>query len=242
MNKKVGRRPKEYPEDEIRKIILRFTKENGISTEIPKRTLSEFTKKLFKEGQLPWLDKEISDNYWVRSERKGFQIIEEYNNTVHRILTHEEDNESKIPNIKNVLKNNCKDTEKLSQYLILFEKKLRLSIEKNNKFNKEIIQLKEKLVSQSQYIESLEKRIYIQEETIYRMFERGAISNPKIRGLNELGAESEEIIKIAMGNMFNLSADEFLRIASKENINLENRQNKKSKPYKKSLLDDFRTL
>ncbi|MED1057892.1 hypothetical protein [Bacillus mycoides] len=242
MNKKVGRRTKEYPEDEIRKIILRFTKENGISTEIPKRTLSEYTKKLFKEGKLPWLDKEISDNYWVRSERKGFQIIEEYNNTVHRILTHEKDNEFKIPNIKNVLKNNCKDTEKLSQYLILFEKKLRLSIEKNNKFNEEIIQLKEKLVSQSQYIESLEKRIYMQEETIYRMFERGAISNPKIRGLNELGAESEEIIKIAMENMFNLSADEFLRIASKENINLENRQNKKLKPYKKSLLDDFRTL
>lgn len=242
MNKKVGRRPKEYPEDEIRKIILRFTKENGISTEIPKRTLSEYTKKLFKEGKLPWLDKEISDNYWVRSERKGFQIIEEYNNTVHRILTNEKDNEYKIPNIKNVLKNNCKDTEKLSQYLILFEKKLRLSIEKNNKFNKEIIQLKEKLVSQSQYIESLEKRIYMQEETIYRMFERGAISNPKIRGLNELGAESEEIIKIAMENMFNLSADEFLRIASKENINLENRQNKKLKPYKRSLLDDFSTL
>ncbi|HDR7990822.1 hypothetical protein AT261_00550 [Bacillus cereus] len=242
MNKKVGRRTKEYPEDEIRKIILRFTKENGISTEIPKRTLSEYTKKLFKEGELPWLDKEISDNYWVRSERKGFQIIEEYNNTVHGILKHEKDNEFKIPNIKNVLKNNCKDTEKLSQYLILFEKKLRLSIEKNNKFNEEIIQLKEKLVSQSQYIESLEKRIYMQEETIYRMFERGAISNPKIRGLNELGAESEEIIKIAMENMFNLSADEFLRIASKENINLENRQNKKLKPYKKSLLDDFRTL
>ncbi|MGG5787504.1 hypothetical protein ACQ3VH_10455 [Bacillus pretiosus] len=242
MNKKVGRRTKEYPEDEIRKIILRFTKENGISTEIPKRTLSEYTKKLFKEGKLPWLDKEISDNYWVRSERKGFQIIEEYNNTVHGILKHEKDNEFKIPNIKNVLKNNCKDTEKLSQYLILFEKKLRLSIEKNNKFNEEIIQLKEKLVSQSQYIESLEKRIYMQEETIYRMFERGAISNPKIRGLNELGAESEEIIKIAMENMFNLSADEFLRIASKENINLENRQNKKLKPYKKSLLDDFRTL
>ncbi|MED1286399.1 hypothetical protein [Bacillus mycoides] len=242
MNKKVGRRPKEYPEDEIRKIILRFTKENGISTEIPKRTLSEYTKKLFKEGKLPWLDKEISDNYWVRSERKGFQIIEEYNNTVHRILTHEKDNEYKIPNIKNVIKNNCKDTEKLSQYLILFEKKLRLSIEKNNKFNKEIIQLKEKLVSQSQYIESLEKRIYMQEETIYRMFERGAISNPKIRGLNELGAESEEIIKIAMENMFNLSADEFLRIELKENNSVKTIKAKNLESQRKSLLDDFENL
>ncbi|PDY83699.1 hypothetical protein [Bacillus toyonensis] len=242
MNKKVGRRTKEYPEDEIRKIILRFTKENGISTEIPKRTLSEYTKKLFKEGKLPWLDKEISDNYWVRSERKGFQIIEEYNNTVHRILTHEKDNEFKIPNIKNVLKNNCKDTEKLSQYLILFEKKLRLSIEKNNKFNKEIIQLKEKLVSQSQYIESLEKRIYMQEETIYRMFERGAISNPKIRGLNELGAESEEIIKIAMENMFNLSADEFLRIELKENNSVKTIKAKNLESQRKSLFDDFENL
>ncbi|RAS99400.1 hypothetical protein A6E25_19430 [Bacillus cereus] len=242
MNKKVGRRPKEYPEDEIRKIILRFTKENGISTEIPKRTLSEYTKKLFKEGKLPWLDKEISDNYWVRSERKGFQIIEEYNNTVHRILTNEKDNEYKIPNIKNLLKNNCKDTEKLSQYLILFEKKLRLCIEKNNKFNKEIIQLKEKLVSQSQYIESLEKRIYMQEETIYRMFERGAISNPKIRGLNELGAESEEIIKIAMENMFNLSADEFLRIELKENNSVKTIKAKNLESQRKSLLDDFENL
>ena len=242
MNKKVGRKPKEYPEDEIRKIILRFTKENGINTEVPKRTLSEYAKKLFKAGQLPWLDKEISDNYWVRSERKGFQIIEEYNNTVLGTLAQEKCNEMKLTNIINLIKKNCNDTEKLSRYLLLFEKQLKQNIERNNKFNEEIVQLKEKLVNQSRYIESLEKRSHIQEETIYRMFERGAISNPRIRGLNEFGAESEEIIKIAMENMFNLSADEFLRVKLKENNSVKTIKAKNLESQRKSLLDDFRNL
>ncbi|PFN52545.1 hypothetical protein COJ73_10945 [Bacillus cereus] len=242
MNKKVGRKSKEYPEDEIRKLILRFTKDNGINSEIPKRTLSNYVKELFKAGQLPWLDKEISDNYWVRSERKGFQIIEEYNNTVHRTLAKEECSGMKIPNITNIVKRNCKDTEKLSQYLLFFEKQLKLSIERNDKFNKENAQLKEKIENQSKYIKSLEKRIHIQEETIYRMFERGAISNAKIRGLNELGAESEEIIKIAMENMFNLSVDEFLRIELKGNTGLKTIKDKNLETQRKSILDDLKNL
>ena len=93
------------------------------------------------------------------------------------------------------------------------------------------------LANQSSYIKCLEKSIYIQEETNYRMLERGAISNYKIRELNELVVESKEIIKIAMENMSNFSTDEFLRIERKENISVKTIKGKNLGPKKKYLFD-----
>lgn len=47
---KVGRKKKEYPEDEIRKIILSFVKQKGIKSEVPKIALSKYAKILYMEG------------------------------------------------------------------------------------------------------------------------------------------------------------------------------------------------
>ncbi|HHT7180635.1 TPA: hypothetical protein ACTZ5A_005342, partial [Bacillus cereus] len=121
---KVGRRKKEYPEDKIKDIILSFVEAQGGRSEIPKRTLSQYAKKLFKEGNIPWLDEEISDNYWVRTERRGFQLIEEYNTIVHKTLSQSNCNKVQLPKIEEIIKKHCKDTKQLQKELFPYEKEL----------------------------------------------------------------------------------------------------------------------
>ncbi|HDR7709678.1 hypothetical protein [Bacillus paranthracis] len=236
---KVGRRKKEYPEDKIKGIILSFVEDKGIRSEIPKRTLSEYAKKLFREGSIPWLDEEISDNYWVRSERRGFQLIEEYNAIVPKTLAQNNYNTVQLPKIDEIILKHCKDPKQLQKKLFPYEKELTLSQNKNNELQDELNQLKERLNEQNICIADLEKKVKLQQEIIFMLFNHGAVSNPKIRNLMEMGEEMDSIVKDAFQNIFNLKADQFLSISSDDDRNIVN-INKRQ--LKHSLLDDFKNL
>ncbi|PHC37620.1 hypothetical protein COF09_26375 [Bacillus toyonensis] len=236
---KVGRRKKEYPEDKIKGIILSFVEDKGIRSEIPKRTLSEYAKKLFREGNIPWLDEEISDNYWVRTERRGFQLIEEYNAIVPKTLAQNSCNTVQLPKIEEIIKEHCKDLKQLQKNLFPYEKELTLSQDKNNALQDEIKQLKERLNERNICIAALEGKIKLQQETIFKLFNHGAISNPKIRNLMETGEEMDSIVKDAFQNIFNLKADQFLSMDFDKTRNIVNINEQHSK---RSLLDDFKKL
>ncbi|MFV1006182.1 hypothetical protein [Bacillus cereus] len=236
---KVGRRKKEYPEDKIKGIILSFVEDKGIRSEIPKRTLSEYAKKLFREGSIPWLDEEISDNYWVRTERRGFQLIEEYNTIVPKTLSQKSCNTVQLPKIEEIIKEHCKDLKQLQKNLFPYEKELILSQDKNNALQDEINQLKERLNERNICIAALERKIKLQQETIFKLFNHGAVSNPKIRNLMEMGEEMDSIVKEAFQNIFNLKADQFFSMDFDGNRNVVNIDGKQSK---RSLLDDFKKL
>ncbi|AEW55266.1 hypothetical protein BCH308197_2181 [Bacillus cereus H3081.97] len=236
---KVGRRKKEYPEDKIKGIILSFVEDKGIRSEIPKRTLSEYAKKLFREGSIPWLDEEISDNYWVRTERRGFQLIEEYNAIVPKTLSQNSCNTVQLPKIEEIIKEHCKDLKQLQKNLFPYEKELTLSQDKNNALQDEINQLKERLNERNICIAALERKIKLQQETIFKLFNHGAVSNPKIRNLMEMGEEMDAIVKDAFQNIFNLKADQFLSMDFDSNRNVVNIDGQQPK---RSLLDDFKNL
>ncbi|ARZ62341.1 hypothetical protein [Bacillus thuringiensis] len=236
---KVGRRKKEYPEDKIKGIILSFVEDKGIRSEIPKRTLSEYAKKLFREGSIPWLDEEISDNYWVRTERRGFQLIEEYNAIVPKTLAQNGCNTVQLPKIEEIIKEHCKDLKQLQKNLFPYEKELTLSQDKNNALQDEINQLKERLNERNICIAALERKIKLQQETIFKLFNHGAVSNPKIRNLMEMGEEMDAIVKDAFQNIFNLKADQFLSMDFDSNRNVVNIDGQQPK---RSLLDDFKNL
>lgn len=234
---KVGRRKKEYPEDKIKDIILSFVDAQGGRSEIPKRTLSQYAKELFQEGNIPWLDEEISDNYWVRTERRGFQLIEEYNNIVHKTLSQSNCNNVQLPKIEEIIKKHCKDRKQLQKELFPYEKELNLVQEKNRVLQEEIDCLKEKLNEKKICITDLENKIKLQQETIFKMFNYGSASNPKIRNLMDLGKDEESIVQDALKNMFNLKADKFLNVdelGKKMDINRTEST--------LSLLDDFKKL
>ncbi|MBY7101158.1 hypothetical protein [Bacillus sp. 6YEL31] len=234
---KVGRRKKEYPEDKIKDIILSFVEAQGGRSEIPKRTLSQYAKKLFKEGNIPWLDEEISDNYWVRTERRGFQLIEEYNTIVHKTLSQSNCNKVQLPKIEEIIKKHCKDTKQLQKELFPYEKELNLIQEKNSVLHEEIDFLKEELNEKRKYISDLESKIKLQQETIFKMFNYGSASSPKIRNLMDLGKAEESIVQDALKNMFNLNADKFLNIDE-----LGKKMDIKKNESNLSLLDDFKKL
>ncbi|HGH7176035.1 TPA: hypothetical protein ACJMKJ_003606 [Bacillus wiedmannii] len=234
---KVGRRKKEYPEDKIKDIILSFVEAQGGRSEIPKRTLSQYAKKLFKEGNIPWLDEEISDNYWVRTERRGFQLIEEYNTIVHKTLSQSNCNRVQLPKIEEIIKKHCKDTKQLQKELFPYEKELNLIQEKNSVLHEEIDFLKEELNEKRKYISDLESKIKLQQETIFKMFNYGSASSPKIRNLMDLGKAEESIVQDALKNMFNLNADKFLNIDE-----LGKKMDIKKIESNLSLLDDFKKL
>ncbi|MCE9757065.1 MULTISPECIES: hypothetical protein [Bacillus] len=234
---KVGRRKKEYPEDKIKDIILSFVEAQGGRSEIPKRTLSQYAKKLFKEGNIPWLDEEISDNYWVRTERRGFQLIEEYNTIVHKTLSQSNCNKVQLPKIEEIIKKHCKDTKQLQKELFPYEKELNLIQEKNSVLHEEIDFLKEELNEKRKYISDLESKIKLQQETIFKMFNYGSASSPKIRNLMDLGKAEESIVQDALKNMFNLNADKFLNIDE-----LGKKMDIKKIESNLSLLDDFKKL
>ncbi|HDR4894650.1 TPA: hypothetical protein QCR41_002798 [Bacillus cereus] len=234
---KVGRRKKEYPEDKIKDIILSFVEAQGGRSEIPKRTLSQYAKKLFKEGNIPWLDEEISDNYWVRTERRGFQLIEEYNTIVHKTLSQSNCNKVQLPKIEEIIKKHCKDTKQMQKELFPYEKELNLVQEKNSVLHEEIDFLKEELNEKRKYISDLESKIKLQQETIFKMFNYGSASSPKIRNLMDLGKDEESIIQDALKNMFNLNADKFLNIDE-----LGKKMDVKKIESNLSLFDDFKKL
>lgn len=236
---KVGRRKKEYPEDKIKGIILSFVEDKGIRSEIPKRTLSEYAKKLFREGSIPWLDEEISDNYWVRSERRGFQLIEEYNAIVPKTLAQNNYNTVQLPKIDEIILKHCKDPKQLQKKLFPYEKELTLSQNKNNELQDELNQLKERLNEQNICIADFEKKVKLQQEIIFMLFNHGAVSNPKIRNLMEMGEEMDSIVKDAFQNIFNLKADQFLSVSLENTHNIVSINEQKSK---RSLLDDFKKL
>ncbi|MBT2579800.1 hypothetical protein J7E43_20855 [Bacillus sp. ISL-8] len=236
---KVGRRKKEYPENKIKEIILRFVEEKGVRAEIPKRTLSEYAKKLFREGNIPWLDEEISDNYWIRSERRGFQLIEEYNAIVPNTLAQNNYNTVQLPKIDEIILKHCKDPKQLQKKLFPYEKELTLSQNKNNELQDELNQLKERLNEQNICIATLERKIKLQQGIIFMLFNHGAVSNPKIRNLMEMGEEMDSIVKDAFQNIFNLKADQFLSISSDDDRNIVNINERQ---LKHSLLDDFKNL
>lgn len=240
---KAGRKKKEYPEDEIRKIILSFVKRKGIKSEVPKRALSNYAKILFREGNLPWLSEEISDNYWVRTERRGFQLIEEYNTVVHKTLARNNHTQVQLPRIEEIVKQHGNDSKQLLKNLLPYQRELKISQKNNSVLQEELSELKEQLNKKSLLVSTLEKRIKLQQEAIYQMFVYGAVTNPKLRNLMEMGNEADSIVKDALQNMFNLRADEFLN-PDKPAVNAECEKivELDKHQFKGSLLEDFRNL
>lgn len=240
---KVGRKKKEYPEDEIKKIILSFVKNKGIKSEIPKRSLSKYAKSLFREGNLPWLNEEISDNYWIRTERRGFQLIEEYNTVVHKTLARNNHIQVQLPRIEEIVKKHDKDSKQLLKNLLPYQRELKISQKNNSVLQEELSELKEQLNKKSLLVSTLEKRIKLQQEAIYQMFVYGAVTNPKLRNLMEMGNEADSIVKDALQNMFNLRADEFLN-PDKPAVNAECEKivELDKHQFKGSLLEDFQNL
>ncbi|EJQ61848.1 hypothetical protein [Bacillus mycoides] len=240
---KAGRKKKEYPEDEIRKIILSFARNKGIKTEVQKRVLSKYAKDLFKEGNLPWLNEEISDNYWIRAERRGFQLIEEYNTVVHKTLARNNQIQVQLPGVEDIVKQYGKDSKQLLKQLLPYQRELKISQKNNSVLQDELNDLKEELTRKNKLISTLEKRIRLQQETIYQMFIQGSATNPKLRNLMEMGNEANSVVKDALQNMFNLKADEFLNMDnSVGNSEPEKVVEINKRQLKGSLLDDFRSL
>ncbi len=240
---KVGRKKKEYPEDEIKKIILSYVKNKGIKSEIPKRTLSKYAKSLFREGNLPWLNEEISDNYWIRTERRGFQLIEEYNTVVHKTLARNKNIQVQLPRIEEIVKKHGKDSKQLLKKLLPYQRELNISQKNNSVLQGELSELKEQLTKKILLISILENKIKLQQETIYQMFIQGFITKPSLRNLMEMRTEVDSVVKDALQNMFNLKADEFLKMDSLVGNN-ESQKVVEIKEHKlrNSLLDDFRNL
>ncbi|MDA1612307.1 hypothetical protein PDK26_13855 [Bacillus cereus] len=236
---KVGRKKKEYPEDKIKEIILKFAKDKGIRSEIPKRTLSKYAKELFRKGKITWLDEEISDNYWVRTERRGFQLIEEYNTIVHKSLAQNRYNTVQLPRIEEIIKLHSNNLKRLQQELLPYEKELYIIQKEKNTLRDEMNQLKKIMNEKEIYIANLEKRIKLQQETIFKLFHYGSVKNPKLRNLMEMGEEVNSIVQDALQNIFNLNADKFLNYDMKEEGRITNMEKMQSKL---SLLDDFKKL
>lgn len=240
---KVGRKKKEYPEDEIKKIILSYVKNKGIKSEIPKRALSKYAKSLFREGNLPWLNEEISDNYWIRTERRGFQLIEEYNTVVHKTLARNKNIQVQLPRVEEIVKKHGKDSKQLLKKLLPYQRELKISQKNNSVLQEELSELKEQLTKKILLISILENKIKLQQETIYQMFIQGSITNPNLRNLMEMRTEVDSVVKDAMRNMFNLRADQFLN-QDKSVLNAEPEKVVEMDKHqiRSSLLDDFKKL
>lgn len=83
------------------------------------------------------------------------------------------------------------------------------------------------------------EKVKLQQEIIFMLFNHGAVSNPKIRNLMEMGEEMDSIVKDAFQNIFNLKADQFLSVSLENTHNIVSINEQKSK---RSLLDDFKKL
>ncbi|MDO6630081.1 hypothetical protein [Bacillus thuringiensis] len=222
---------------------MSFVKNKGIKSEIPKRVLSKYAKNLFREGNLLWLNEEISDNYWIRTERRGFQLIEEYNTVVHKTLARNSHIQVQLPRIEEIVKKYDKDSKQLLKNLLPYQSELKISQKNNSVLQEELSELKEQLNKKSLLVSTLEKRMKLQQEVIYQMFVYGSVTNPKLRNLMEMGNEADSIVKDALQNMFNLRADEFLN-PDKPAVNAEYKKivELDKHQFKGSLLEDFRNL
>ncbi|MGH0830074.1 hypothetical protein ACQVTX_17265 [Bacillus pretiosus] len=237
-NKKPGRKPKEYPESEIKKLLLEFVTHNNIKSEIPKRSLSNYAKLKFREGSLPWLKKEISDNYWVRSERRGFQIIEEYNSLVLDTLMQELSPTINLPDIKNAVLQYHNKPEKLVKILLPYQKELEIGLKQNADLKRKLDASYKKLNTKEGHIKELEKQLRASQDTILKLFVYGSIKKERVlKNLLQVDKEASPEVINALQNVFNHNADCFLNEDKSTGILEMNKV-----PVKRSLRDNFREL
>jgi hypothetical protein len=230
-----GRKEKVYPEEKIKDIILRFADEYGVNSTIPKRPLSKYAKKLFREGELEWLDQEISDNYWCRNARRGFQIIEDYNRIICSSISEEKDPDIKLPSIKITIQKYYDEPDKLLKVLIPYEIELKKSLEKEQKLKKQITELKEKYIEQKNIATMVEKQLNDARKTICKIFYYSDENINNIPNLISLGSGADKRVQKAFETMFSVDADNYLNEISSY---------KEDNPDTKvvTLLDDFRKL
>lgn len=127
--------------------------------------------------------------------------------------------------------------------LLPYQRELKISQQNYSVLQKELSELKDKLIKKNALIAILEKKIKLQQETIYQMFINGSVTNPKLRNLMKVGEEADSVVKEALQNIFNLKADEFLDLnSSVVNTKSEKIVEINKRQLKESLLDDFRSL
>jgi len=229
-----GRYEKVYPEEKIKEIIKRFAEDFTIISSIPKKPLSHYAKKLFREGKLNWLEKEISDNYWCRSERRGFQIIEEYNKIINSSVSQEQEPTIRLPAIKESVSKYNGQPEKLIKVLLTYEKEIRNFIEKERKLKAQINCLQAKSLEQKATIAEKEKMLINAQQTIFKIFYYSDDNTNNIPNLISFGTGSDKRVRKALESMFSMDAIDF--IDNKKDLETT-RQSRKI-----SLLDDFKNI
>ncbi|MFB7305532.1 hypothetical protein [Heyndrickxia sporothermodurans] len=229
-----GRHEKVYPEEKIKEIVEMFVKESFINCNIPKKPLSNYAKKLFREGKLGWLEKEISDNYWCRSERRGFQIIEEYNKIINSSVSQGQKTAVRLPAINDAVKKYIDQPEKLIRVLAPYEREITKFIEKEGELKEEINRLQSKCLEQKATIEDKVRTINLIQQIIFKLFYYSDDRTNNIQNLISIGNESDIRVQKALESMFSMDAGNYLEVGKSLGLTEKSR--------KISLLDDFRNL
>ncbi|MEC2597321.1 hypothetical protein P9Z58_31575, partial [Bacillus cereus] len=166
-----------------------------------------------------------------------------YNTVVHKTLAQNNQIQVNLPRIEDIVQQNVKDSKQLLKQLLPYQRELKISQQNYSVLQKELSELKDKLIKKNALIAILEKKIKLQQETIYQMFINGSVTNPKLRNLMKVGEEADSVVKEALQNIFNLKADEFLDLnSSVVNTKSEKIVEINKRQLKESLLDDFRSL
>ncbi|MCQ6324709.1 hypothetical protein, partial [Bacillus cereus] len=161
------------------------------------------------------------------------------NTIVHKSLAQNRYNTVQLPRIEEIIKLHSNNLKRLQQELLPYEKELYIIQKEKNTLRDEMNQLKKIMNEKEIYIANLEKRIKLQQETIFKLFHYGSVKNPKLRNLMEMGEEVNSIVQDALQNIFNLNADKFLNYDMNEQGRMTNMEKVQSKL---SLLDDFKKL
>lgn len=88
-----GRKPKIYPNEEIQNILYRYTQEENASGWIKYSEMYRFAKKLYENGEIPYL---LSEDYWRRDGRQGKEIIDKVNKIYESTLVSKKTSKSDI--------------------------------------------------------------------------------------------------------------------------------------------------
>ncbi|KGR75082.1 hypothetical protein [Ureibacillus sinduriensis] len=210
-------------EEEVEEIIGLYKTEKNQMGRIEYLEVFRFNKELYEEGRVK---SSMSDDFWRKKGRLGKIKIDEANEIFRHKLDTSEDSKILMPSVSDVIYKNNGDIETLLNELIPIEKELFNSIQREHKFKKVNKKLEEQMVKLKQTNRTLNKRVEILEDTLFKIFRFSSYENVPIINFLEIGEEESELVKEALNGMFERPT-EFIDWYSEKSIQNEETRNSK---------------
>lgn len=214
-------RPKIYiPENIVKEIIYRFSKERKTSGKIKYMDVFRYSNELFKNKEIQY---EISEFYWRKGE--GRNLIDKANEVItHSITTTDENLDETVIDTEDAVNKfytgKKQDKDKLIGALKINEQKLKQYIKRTSRTEKQLSESREQIRILKEKIDNLNQQLTKYENKLFEWLELSNNKNVPLYNLLTTGSSRTSIVENLLKSIFSDNPlDVFRKIESLQELN-----------------------